>query len=47
MEVGITIIKADVNIIAAASFVFGMKGLVDVADEVDEEFKGLVMSGGR
>ena len=47
MEVSITVIKANVEIIAAASFVFGVKGLVDVADEMDEEFEGLVVCGGR
>ena len=41
------IVKADVDIIAAASLIFGVEGLMDVADEVDEEFEGFVVCRGR
>ena len=36
-----TIIEKDQYFIAAAVFIFGMKGLMDIANEVDEEAKRL------
>lgn len=44
MEVGVSTGETDFDPVAAAEETFGVEGLVDVADEVDDEL--VVVSGG-
>ena len=39
-------VKGDGNLVAAAVEAFVVQGLVDIADEVDEEFQGVGHGGG-
>lgn len=43
MEVGLNAVEEDGNAVSAALASFGMEGLVNIADEVDEEFEGFVL----
>jgi hypothetical protein len=41
MEVGVAAGETDFDAVAAAGVAFGVEGLVDVADEVDDELGGV------
>ena len=43
VEVGVPAVEEDVDAISAALASFGVEGLVDVADEVEEELEGFVL----
>ena len=46
MQVGVGTVEGDVDIVAANVESLVMQWLVDVADEVDEEFEGILDFGG-
>ena len=45
MEIGMFVVEEDVDSVSASIFGFGVKGLVDVSDEMEEEFQSVIVVG--